>query len=883
MKKKLLAGLCAAAMLLALLPAAVALDAGTQLYHRLAPGTAAEAKQLWPTNTTVVMNPCTFEEESWRQAAYYNAKTSGGGLPDGESLYIDIPDVSIPAGTYADVALSLRYGACPHSGDPVVGKNGQFRIYASTDGGATWSEEHAGLYAQTVNGLGRTQNDLDVWVYTAVSTDLTALVSDEATINALRIVPFEGDTARTGVVRIQEITVTGYAQERPAPDGSVPGPVLEETFDYLPVGGGLPLKVLFDRHVINGGVVDALVRRDDSDQYLELSVANTADSTKTSRSRVSTARASSGTFTVQWDYRRESPVRFDSFLRSNAEVYVMVADTGKVYLYVLDSAKVPGVMETKYCGFQAVTGTWYTFKASVSDTVVNLDVYDRESGTRVGGATLPQDTTNAPNMLNPACQSFGIWSYSTLSNVETATAGLDNLYVTSGWYEGLHAPKEFEEHVFDRVTFEGSGGTLTVDNFVMNTQEELHPAMETFDDGELPAGWSGQGTLADGDELGTLRAALRGKKVSFLGDSISTYNGWSNNPEFNPTLSKNSVFYPNVSTTGGWMTDPEQTWWLRTTRLSGMDLLVDNAYSGDKLNRAKSGKGLDRCVQLHHADGRTPDVIVVLFGTNDAISTSSSVVTQFETDYEEMITSIRATYPKAELFLCELLPRTGMSKYPCNKKIRALAEKYGVRLVETASCGHQDMQANYLDGLHPTPAGMKLISAKVVEALGDWAGPALRGKSLTLTDGAAEYRTQEGITADLIFDCKISGEGAYTVRLGTEGRDLVQVELPVEDMEKDTWYTVRVRTDGTGAEIVTEVMKAPAVATVEKLPDVPGDLNGDREVDAKDVVQLMRFAAGGYGVELDETAADLNHDGKVNAKDILLLIRFVAGGYGVEL
>ena len=63
----------------------------------------------------------------------------------------------------------------------------------------------------------------------------------------------------------------------------------------------------------------------------------------------------------------------------------------------------------------------------------------------------------------------------------------------------------------------------------------------------------------------------------------------------------------------------------------------------------------------------------------------------------------------------------------------------------------------------------------------------------------------------------------------------------------------------------------------------PGDLNADGSIGVTDVVLLMRYLAGGYGVTPDAAAADLNHDGAVNAKDAVLLMRYLAGGYGVTL
>ena len=64
---------------------------------------------------------------------------------------------------------------------------------------------------------------------------------------------------------------------------------------------------------------------------------------------------------------------------------------------------------------------------------------------------------------------------------------------------------------------------------------------------------------------------------------------------------------------------------------------------------------------------------------------------------------------------------------------------------------------------------------------------------------------------------------------------------------------------------------------------IPGDVNGDKTVNGKDVTLLRRYIAGGYDVIINEDAADVNDDNTINGKDVTLLRRFNAGGYDVEL
>ena len=62
---------------------------------------------------------------------------------------------------------------------------------------------------------------------------------------------------------------------------------------------------------------------------------------------------------------------------------------------------------------------------------------------------------------------------------------------------------------------------------------------------------------------------------------------------------------------------------------------------------------------------------------------------------------------------------------------------------------------------------------------------------------------------------------------------------------------------------------------------IPGDVNGDKTVNGKDVTLIRRHNAG-YEVTLNKLAADVNNDGVINGKDVTLIRRKNAG-YDVEL
>ena len=64
---------------------------------------------------------------------------------------------------------------------------------------------------------------------------------------------------------------------------------------------------------------------------------------------------------------------------------------------------------------------------------------------------------------------------------------------------------------------------------------------------------------------------------------------------------------------------------------------------------------------------------------------------------------------------------------------------------------------------------------------------------------------------------------------------------------------------------------------------MPGDVDGDGEITAKDVTIMRRFLAGWHGITLYEANFDVNADGKMTLMDVALVTRFLVGGYNVVL
>lgn len=244
--------------------------------------------------------------------------------------------------------------------------------------------------------------------------------------------------------------------------------------------------------------------------------------------------------------------------------------------------------------------------------------------------------------------------------------------------------------------------------------------------------------------LAAVKEQYKGKKLSILGDSISTYGGISNSASFNTTISGNAVYYHaysgtaiNENTVKKVDMDGE-TYWGRLLNDLGMTLCVDNAWSGSRVFEPTYGAGtvkniVSRASNLHqNANGKsaTPDVIIFYMGINDANNVgpfgslynlltdtsdtrtnnekitewlkgfSESNFSDFEQAYAMALKTMRTQYPNAEVWCMTLCPNNAYTAAfaPANDKlsqirmynfcITALANYYG--------CGVVDQQQGYI-------------------------------------------------------------------------------------------------------------------------------------------------------------------------------------------
>lgn len=247
--------------------------------------------------------------------------------------------------------------------------------------------------------------------------------------------------------------------------------------------------------------------------------------------------------------------------------------------------------------------------------------------------------------------------------------------------------------------------------------------------------------------------------VSILGDSISTFNNYSNNLAADTT---NSTIrnYPVHYYTDRYGMTVNDTWWMKTINEMGGRLLVNNAYSGSKIfypNSSSTSLGyLSRATNLHDNTGKNsgekPDIIAVYLGTNDFTHCSDSLGTASKINYNKLIKKtstgysyatpvtsseayaimlhkIKQKYPAAEIYCFTILPRLELSSdskkalRSFNNSITSIAKCFGCYTVDiysdTGINFNEENIKRYIGDsyLHPGKQGMEAISNAFLSAL----------------------------------------------------------------------------------------------------------------------------------------------------------------------
>ena len=209
---------------------------------------------------------------------------------------------------------------------------------------------------------------------------------------------------------------------------------------------------------------------------------------------------------------------------------------------------------------------------------------------------------------------------------------------------------------------------------------------------------------------------LKGKRLSILGDSISTYKGVSNDTSANSTLFYNPFFYKEPFPL-------DKTYWKMLINELGLTLCVNNSWSGGNLSgRENADSGVNRVNNLSRDDGAHPDIVIVFMGINDLGRRVSASV--FSADYEKTLCIIGDRYPNAKV-CCVNLPdrdpvmknQTELFNSAIQAAVAAAGESFFVADLFHSPLNNDNYYMNTVDGLHPDEDGMKMISRLIKEAI----------------------------------------------------------------------------------------------------------------------------------------------------------------------
>lgn len=209
---------------------------------------------------------------------------------------------------------------------------------------------------------------------------------------------------------------------------------------------------------------------------------------------------------------------------------------------------------------------------------------------------------------------------------------------------------------------------------------------------------------------------LKNKKLSILGDSISTYSGISNNEKSNNTIIDNPCFYDKRYPL-------EMMYWIRLLNVFDMQLCVNNSWSGGNLSGINDKtSGVNRARELSSSNGELPDLIIIFMGLNDLGRSVDPNV--FKADYEKTLEIIKTYYPDADVCCVNIPDREPYFKQRAvcfNEIIKNAVTNAGKRFfiadLFNSRLNNDFYYDNTVDGIHPDRDGMRIISEIIEKSI----------------------------------------------------------------------------------------------------------------------------------------------------------------------
>ena len=217
--------------------------------------------------------------------------------------------------------------------------------------------------------------------------------------------------------------------------------------------------------------------------------------------------------------------------------------------------------------------------------------------------------------------------------------------------------------------------------------------------------------------------SLEGKKLSILGDSISSF--YLQGSEMNSYYSgENQFYYPLYSAT---IKTVDKTWWYQLLKNTNMTLGINNSWSGSCAYGTSSSAGCsDARINTIDENG-TPDIVIIYLGTNDCASGFATEA--FIGAIKEMITKVRAKGVN-NIFITTL----GYSAYKgasykeetrlsYNEQLRIVAKENNCGIIPLDDYITETSYSFYLgDNLHYNAKGATLLSKIYEKSMKEYYG-----------------------------------------------------------------------------------------------------------------------------------------------------------------
>ena len=227
----------------------------------------------------------------------------------------------------------------------------------------------------------------------------------------------------------------------------------------------------------------------------------------------------------------------------------------------------------------------------------------------------------------------------------------------------------------------------------------------------------------------------KNKKISILGDSISTFEGYSQ--------PANAVFYDKDRKLSSGILTVLDTWWGMLIDELDAEFLVNNSISGstvtwNSLYEVESYGCSDARTKSLGKDGVDPDIIIVYLGLNDwgmGVKLTSDCQAEdktslaiFSVAYRKMLEKLKKNYPNAEIW-CLTLPISRCSQnekfaFPYYNGGWHIAEYCEVIRNSALSCNCEIIDLykysepyDTIDGFHPNREGMRKIAEGILTIL----------------------------------------------------------------------------------------------------------------------------------------------------------------------